>query len=115
MPVDNPLRVKSRPILDTGRVRGWIWGHEHRGMAYEPLPGLAYPRCVGHGGVPVYAPAQPTDPLPPGVIWEHRESFVAGVEIWARFGFAELDIDGPRISARYIDESGKPGLREEMV
>jgi len=114
VPADNPLRVKSRPILDSGRVRAWFWGHEHRAVAYEPLPGLAYPRCLGHGGVPVYAGAKPEDPLPPGVIWEHRESFVKGFETWARFGYAVLDLDGPRIEAVYYDEDGREGWRETV-
>jgi hypothetical protein len=114
VPADNLLRVKSRPILDSGRVRAWFWGHEHRAAAYQPMAGLVYPRCVGHGGVPVYAGAKPEDPLPPGVVWEHREAFTKGFERWARFGYAVLDLDGPRIEATYRDEDGKEGFRETV-
>jgi len=111
---NNPLRVKSWPVLAGGRVRAWLWGHEHRAVAYEPIPGVEFPRCIGHGGVPVYAGSKPSDPLPPGVIWEHRESFTQGLETWALFGHAVLDLRGPEIDVAYYDENGVEERRETL-
>jgi hypothetical protein len=114
VPANNPLRAKSRPVLDSGRVAAWFWGHEHRAVAYEPIPGLRYPRCIGHGGVPVYAGKGEDDPLPPGVVWEHRKSFRHGLETWALFGHAVLDLHGPEIDVAYYDEHGGEGYRETL-
>lgn len=111
---NNPLRAKTRPLLDSGRVRGWFWGHEHRAVAYAPISGLEYPRCIGHGGVPVYASLGTGDPLPDGVLWQQRESFTQGLETWALFGHAILDFDGPRIGVRYLDEDGRK-VHEETL
>ena len=86
-------------------VTAWFWGHEHRFAIYEPRPELPYGRLVGHGGVPVWR--QPEDEaLPAGVRYVGTRGFRSGLEQFALFGFAVLDLDGPRMRARYIDEHG---------
>lgn len=43
------------PILESGRIAAWYWGHEHRCVVYDRHPkwGTAG-RCIGHGGYPYY-------------------------------------------------------------
>ena len=106
------LAEDLRPTLESGRVRAWFWGHEHRCMLYEPHGGVAYGRCIGHGGVPVYMCHGEQDPYPAPGTYEYRGYLPDGLEKWALFGFAVLDFDGPRISVRYIDENGFEHMRE---
>jgi hypothetical protein len=109
------LRWKIAPVLDTGRVRSWFWGHEHRCVLYEPHEKVEYARCIGHGGVPVYMRHQAGDPYPPPATYEFRDFFQEELERWARFGFAVLDFDGPEIAVRYIDENGREHQHERIT
>jgi hypothetical protein len=109
------LRWKIAPVLETGRVRSWFWGHEHRCVLYEPRENLEFARCIGHGGVPVYRTHSEKDPYPPPAVWEFREFLQKGVERWALFGFAVLDFDGPEITVRYIDENGREKHDRERI
>jgi hypothetical protein len=105
------LLGKIQPALDQKLVRAWFWGHEHRCALYKPLHNIAYPRLLGDGGVPVYAD---TGDLPQEVAYEHRESFPAGWETWALFGFAVLDFQDQNINVRYINEYGAPYKTETL-
>jgi hypothetical protein len=110
------LREKIQPVLATGRVDGWIWGHEHRCMVYRPgVERIGFACCLGHGGVPVYMPRTDADPLPEPATYEFRDSFVKGLETWALFGFAVLELNGPEIAVRYIDENGREHHHERIV
>jgi Calcineurin-like phosphoesterase len=102
------LARKLGPVLDAGRVRAWLWGHEHRCVGYSPQQGVEYLRCIGHGGVPI-APFPQDQPVPPPGIWMERGSFQDGDGVWGRFGYAVLDFqaDG-RIAVRYVDDLGQP-------
>jgi hypothetical protein len=48
------LQSALRPLLTSGRVTAWYWGHEHRLVVYDPWPlyGGLQGRCIGHGGFP---------------------------------------------------------------
>jgi 3',5'-cyclic AMP phosphodiesterase CpdA len=109
------LADKLAPVLDSGRVTAWWWGHEHRCMGFEPTGGVQFPRCVGNGGVPVLQPHAEDDPIPPPGAWEARGYLEAGGEHWARFGYAVLDLDGPRMTVRYLDEEGTLVRSEEIA
>jgi hypothetical protein len=111
----NKLSDKIDPVLKTGRVRSWFWGHEHRCVLYNPERNVEYARCIGHGGVPVYMTHDEGDPYPPPAAWEFRDFIQSGLERWALFGFAVLDFDGPQITVRYIDENGKEIRREQLA
>jgi hypothetical protein len=104
------LRAALREPLAKGRIDAWLWGHEHRCAVYEPTAGLAYGRCVGHGGVPVYAPK----PKPPGVRWHLDRSFRIGPEVWAFLGFAILDFQGADVSIAYVNEFGERDYGEQI-
>ena len=54
------LPAKLAPVLRGNRVTAWWWGHEHRAITYGAAAGVRYPRCLGHGGVPILP-----DPAPP--------------------------------------------------
>jgi hypothetical protein len=100
------LAHKLAPVLDQDRVTAWLWGHEHRCMAFSPAQGVQFPRCIGHGGVPVSMPRLPSDPVKAPGQWEERGAFVQRRTRWSRFGFAVLDFAGERIDVRYLDEDG---------
>lgn len=46
---------KLAPLLESGRIFAWYWGHEHRCVVYDqhPVWGL-HGRCIGHGGMPYF-------------------------------------------------------------
>lgn len=98
--------MRDRPI------DAWFWGHEHRCMTFAPRPNLTYAACVGHGAMP----QAPGDANPEGGEWEYDEwhEDVDG-DRWRLCGFAVLDFDGPRLTARYMNERGKTNLEEAVA
>jgi Calcineurin-like phosphoesterase len=108
--VDPPaLYNKLATVLDEGRVTAWLWGHEHRCMGFAESLGVRFPRCIGHGGVPVLID---TGDFPRPGLWEERGFTEEGGDRWARFGCVILDIHDDRIDVRYRDDRGTT-TREE--
>jgi hypothetical protein len=105
---------RSGDLLQGLDVAAWLWGHEHRLMTYDAVPGIRFPRCIGHGGVPVYQGHGIGDPVPAPGAWENRDAIGSGLEYWAKFGFATLDFDGDVVGVRYLDEDGKV-VRTETI
>ena len=108
-----PLVAELSALVERDRVRAWLWGHEHRCMAFTH-PHLAYPACVGHGGqleVPIPADAPP----PPSVRWAENATFMQGGRPWGRCGSVVLDIDGANIEARYLLDGAAPVVASEPV
>jgi hypothetical protein len=108
-----PLVAELSDLVERDRVRAWLWGHEHRCMAFNH-PHLAYPACVGHGGqleapIPANAPASPT------VRWAENATFIEGGRPWGRCGCVVLDIDGAQVEARYLLDGAEPVVRTEPV
>ena len=108
------LIEKIAPVLSKMKVTAWLWGHEHRCLSYKDVDGIRFPRCLGHGGVPVYQTRGAFDPLPKPGDWEYREYIDGGIELWAKFGFATLDLQGDTIYMRYLDEDGLE-VRNEVL
>jgi hypothetical protein len=103
--VDPPLVHKLEPAFAVRKVDAWLWGHEHLCCVYERdlHPYLHFGSCIGHGGVPVLVSDKP----PPGVSWLFDEYEVHEQEDrWQLFGFAVVDINGPRVDIRYFDQRG---------
>jgi calcineurin-like phosphoesterase family protein len=96
-----------QPVLKELDVASWLWGHEHRLMTFNEVDKIRFPRCIGHGGVPVYQLHDADGPTPAPGKWEYRDYVDGGVELWAKFGFAVLDFHGDKIQVRYLDEDGK--------
>jgi len=100
------LTAKLGPVLNSGRVTAWWWGHEHRCVGFEATQGVRFPRCIGHGGVPVLQTHTDVDKPPAPWAWQPSGYLDSGGQRWALFGFAVFDLDGDRIQARYRDEHG---------
>ena len=105
------LRNKLAPLLDDGRIRAWLWGHEHKCVIHEPYAGVEYARCIGHGGVPVYAVGD-SGVDEPRIEWVEQRAIDGLIERWALFGFAIADFDGPHVEVRYIDENNELAYEE---
>ncbi len=99
------LPHKLKPLLDGDRISAWLWGHEHRCMGFQDVPGVPFARCIGHGGIPVPAP-DPSKPLPAPGLWQEQGSFEENGARWGTFGFAVLDFDGPKVTVRFRDDKG---------
>ena len=102
---DSPL-LKDRltPLLSGPKpVDAWFWGHEHRCAVYRPSHNITYPALIGHGGVPVYANHETQ---PDTVRFQYDEAFRAGLEKFARLGFAVVDLDEDQAYVRYVNELG---------
>ncbi len=107
------LPAKLAPVLANERTTAWLWGHEHRCMGFEEELHVKFPRCIGHGGVPVLMEHKPGDPVPRPGLWEERGFSEYRGDNWGRMGFAVLDLEGPSMSVRYRDEEGTL-TREEV-
>jgi hypothetical protein len=105
---------KIQPILNELDVAAWLWGHEHRCMTYKNVPRIRFPRCLGHGGVPVYQTHDLGGPIPSPGEWEYRDYIDGGLELWAKFGFVVLDFNHDKIAVRYINEEGGED-RQEII
>ena len=130
--VKGTLRRQLQRELDEHRVDAWFWGHEHRCIRYREFAGVRYPRCLGHGGVPeVLEPtlgsvvkrianwigalfAHRRLSRPPRILDEYKETWPADGVHWRRHGFACLDLNGPTIDVRYIDQCGHQHARETL-
>jgi hypothetical protein len=113
--VGDVLPEKLKPVLATDRVKAWFWGHEHRCMLYTAAQGVGFARCIGHGGVPVYMSHKEQDPYPPPGEYEYRDFLQKGLEKWALFGFAVVDLEESTARVTYIDENGQPHKSESFV
>ena len=104
--VGSTLPAKLAPVLNANRVTAWWWGHEHRAIAYEAAAGVRYPRCLGHGGVPVLPDAAPPAGSKPAITWRSTRTVREDGQERTRFGFAVLDLHPDRIEVAYVDDDG---------
>lgn len=98
-----------QPYLD--RVHLWFWGHEHRFAGYTltaPASGGTpiRARCIGHGGMPVEIgrPLTIADQSVKPVFLDARHHLDVGHTPVGYCGYAMLDLDGPTLTVRYLDE-----------
>ncbi|HSU14430.1 metallophosphoesterase family protein [Longimicrobium sp.] len=109
------LPARLQPAVDTGRIFGWFWGHEHRSLYYtrDPRFGNYLARCIGHGGKrvrithnvhlgPEFAP-------PVAHYWNVPRP---DRDDRAMNGFALLTFDGSRLTIEYVDETGRTCFTE---
>lgn len=109
--VGSELVEKVGPLLRDGAVTAWLWGHEHRCVAYASTD-VRYPRCIGHGGIP-QAPHRPA--RHDEVVWEELATFEAGGRVYGRFGYAVLDLDAEAITVRYRNDTGAVTHTETLL
>ncbi|HEY2286461.1 MAG TPA: metallophosphoesterase [Streptosporangiaceae bacterium] len=100
------LAARLAPVLAGNRVTAWWWGHEHRVITYEAAAGVRYPRCLGHGGVPVLPDPDPPAGSKPGITWHGTRTVREAGQDRTRFGFAILDLQPGRIDVAYVDDDG---------
>jgi len=113
--VSADVTERIAPVLQKLDVVAWLWGHEHRCETYNAVPGIRFPRCLGHGGVPVYQFHDRGDPLPAPGQWEYRDYVDGNAELWSKFGFVTLDFEGDTVHVRYLNEDGGVDRTETMT
>ena len=95
-----------REFVQTGRIFGWFWGHEHRFLSYArnaEVPYLA--RSLGHGGKRIKHVSGVARFPAPRVLhyWEVRRT---DDPAHCLNGFAILRFDGAKVDITYADETG---------
>lgn len=109
--VEDRLLDKVSDLLDAGLIHAWFWGHEHKHIVYRKHRNVLG-RCIGHGAIP-YAP--PSRVFPPGnripVAFVNRRTSDG---VHCVNGFATLEMNGPRMVVRYIDEDGFVPFEEDL-
>jgi hypothetical protein len=99
-PVGN-LLDRTRALRRAGRITAWLWGHEHKLIAYGAHDDVGYATCMGHGAILEAPPEHPH----PG---EFDATFTDAENLtWRMPGFAVLDLDGPTMTVRYLDKTGR--------
>jgi hypothetical protein len=108
------LAVQLAPVISTGGVTGWLWGHEHRCLVYREAEGLGFSSCVGHGGIPEYLIPVDEKHLPSPLKYDYRKTWGNGREPWNMLGFVCLDLTDSVCDLTYIDEEGRPHHSERI-
>ena len=84
-------------------------------MTFKASGGVQFPRCVGHGGVPMVQGYTAGAPVPAPGAWQPSGYLVQSGQHWARFGFTVLDLAGDRMHVRYRDETGAQVHAEDVA
>jgi hypothetical protein len=113
--IGSTLPAKLAPVLNANRITAWWWGHEHRAITYQEAAGVRYPRCLGHGGVPVLPDPDPPPGTTPAITWHSNRRVREDGQHRTRFGFAVLDLQPDRIKAAYIDDDGVVAHSETLT
>jgi Calcineurin-like phosphoesterase len=104
---DGPkIEAKLGAHLHDHPVEAWFWGHEHKFVKFaNGHRNVAVARCIGHGGIPVYADRRPIR-FP--ATWRETNYIesLGGLEKWSLFGFAVLDFRDTAVDVRYFNEWG---------
>ena len=110
------------PLLESGAVTAWYWGHEHDCVIYDAHPtyGLLG-RCLGNGGIPAFrrkeVKAAPTELTAADIMWKRLDAtadsppclvldgpnhYVVGKEEkFLPHGYVTLELDGPSLTERF--------------
>jgi hypothetical protein len=108
-PHDNRHRLPAtmQEFVQTGRIFGWFWGHEHRFLSYarDPAFGGYLARSIGHGGKNIkHVTGVHRFPAPRVLhYWEVRRPQTTDECL---NGFAILRFAGPKVTISYADETG---------
>jgi hypothetical protein len=114
-----PKQAKQLAEFVSGPVL-WFWGHEHRMAIYDEFgvrDGIrAFGRCIGHGGMPVDLP--PARPKHSQCVVEFTDErhYPNDENLKIGFnGFAQLSMQGNRMTVRYVDVRGTVIFSEVWV
>ena len=110
---DHPFKKPVKQLADLGFLNGrefvWLYGHEHRLAVYQQQAISntlkAYPRCIGHGGMPVDVTrlAEPDSDL---LYYDPRDHAIDNKDPKTRVGYnghVMLLLDGPKLTLEYRD------------
>ncbi len=99
-PTNPSLLASHARLAEAGPIHAWFWGHEHVLRLYAPYRGVAAGRNIGHGAIPVAAPAAALAGLvdPPALAVDLRLDVVEGA---TTHGFVMLDCAPGGIEAAY--------------
>jgi len=112
---DANLKNTMKRFVETGRIFGWFWGHEHWMLSYarEPEWGNYLARAVGHGGKRILDVAGQHNGHAPRVAqYWRRPHFIEGRSL---NGFVVMQFDGPNVVIVYPDENGDTAGAEPEV
>ncbi len=99
------LLSRVKPFLDANQIYGWIWGHEHLCVAYQPHMGIKAV-CLGNGCFPYNPPGnQPQVP----VEWINDRAQADDPDYRGIHTFALLKVSPAQIDIQYIDQDGFVG------
>lgn len=101
------LPTTMQEFVQTGRIFGWCWGHEHRFLSYAPEAefGGYLARAIGHGGKSVDHVTGVKEYPSPRVI-HYWDVLRPKEQDKCLNGFALLRFDGPTLTISYPDETG---------
>lgn len=109
------LIAAMQPFVNSGRIFGWFWGHEHWMLSYarDPKFGGYLARALGHGGKRVKNVQGIHNGKAPAVrhYWNRPHPTVPGRCL---NGFAVLRFQGPQLEISYPDETGPLDLFPEI-
>ena len=113
-------QLKKLGFLDA-REFVWLYGHEHRLTVYN-LQDVgkslrAYPRCIGHGGMPVELStlARPDDRV---AFYDPRRHPIDDRDQETKVGYnghVQLEVDGPTLKIEYRDIDNSILLKESFA
>lgn len=96
---------KVKEFTDAGKIYGWIWGHEHLCVTYQPYMNLKAV-CLGNGCFP-YNP--PTVQAKVPIEWLNNRAQPDDDDYKGVHTFALLTISSDKIEIQYIDQDGFVG------
>jgi len=99
----------GKPFLDANRIYGWLWGHEHLEVIYGEHKNVKA-RCIGNGCFPYEVPSIVRHPDVPITFINRNQQ--QGKLSHGMHSFALIDIEGPKMTIRYIDQDGNVAFEE---
>lgn len=110
---DRPFQKPAKQLADLGFLNGrefvWLYGHEHRLTVYREQAIAntlkAYPRCIGHGGMPVDV-SKLAEPDSDVLFYDPRDHAIDNKDPKTRVGYnghVMLLLDGPKLTLEYRD------------
>jgi hypothetical protein len=121
------LQTALGPLLAAGRIYGWIFGHEHLMVVFDPHPSWGLrARCIGNGGFPEFRPKMEggggeatkwvrraaTPAVPAAEVLDGPNPFVdddpSDPMKYAPHGYLVLEFAGKTVWETYLDPNGQP-------
>ena len=102
------LNSRVQPLLDSNKIYGWVWGHEHLCVVYKEHMGIKAV-CLGNGCFP-YNPPKNKPKVP--VEWMNNRAQQNDPDYRGIHTFALLKVTPQQIDIQYIDQDGFVGFKQ---